>query len=202
MIRMMRKTGIAACIAAALAFCTLPAGAQTLTDINPSGDTTVTADVANGDVTYIISIPDKIDFGRLTPPENDSAPHPKEESYTVEAMEINGLQKGTSRVVVLMKDAVANSGFQITGRDTANMGKTLSYSVFVRVDDLDEDISTNTRYANGYLLTGFDKADESVTGTLKLDQNQLYGVDLSSWAGNYQGTIRFFSRVASLDDYN
>lgn len=198
MIRMMRKTGIAACIAATLAFCTLPAGAQTLTDIDPSGDTTVTADVANGDVTYIISIPDKIDFGRLTPPENDSAPHPKEESYTVEAMEINGLQKDTSRVVVLMKDAVANSGFQITGRDTANTGKTLSYSV---CDSSGHDISTNTRYANGYLLTGFDKAEESVTGTLKLDQNQLYGVDLSSWAGNYQGTIRFFSKVASLNEY-
>ena len=86
----------------------------------------------------------------------------------------------------------------VCGRDTANAGKTLSYSVF---NGAGADISAQNRYANGYLLTGFEKAEESVTGTLKLDQNQLYGVDLSSWAGNYQGTINFFSRIASLDDY-
>ncbi len=192
-----KKTGISVCLAAALVFGALPVGAQDLTEVNPSGDMTVTANVANGDVAYLVSIPETIDLGRLTPPADNASAHLKEVEYTVSAKEITGLQKG-SRVVVLMKDASGGRGFQLTGRDTANAGKTLSYSVF---NGAGADISAQNRYANGYLLTGFEKAEESVTGTLKLDQNQLYGVDLSSWAGNYQGTINFFSRIASLDDY-
>lgn len=171
---------------------------QTLTDINPSGDTTVTADVSNGGVAYIISIPETIDFGRLTSPTDNKTAHMKEVGYTVGAVQIDGLDTTTSRVAVLMKDSAGGKGFQITGQDTANAGKTLAYSVLGRGG---ADLSGGQIFANGYLLAAFEKKDQSVSGSLQLDQNQLYGKDLSSWAGNYQGTIRFFSRIASIGEY-
>lgn len=170
---------------------------QNLTDVNPSGDTTVTADVSNGDVAYIISIPETIDFGKLTPPPDNTTPHIKEVSYTVGAVQIEGLDTKTSRVAVLLKDSTAGTGFQITGSDASNSGKTLSYSVLGAGDAA---ISEGKIFPNGYLLTAFQKANDTVSGTLKLDQNQLYGKDMNAWAGNYQGTINFYSKIATIKD--
>lgn len=201
-IEKIKKLCIGILTGAALIGSALPVWAnQTLTDTDPLGDTTVTANVSNGDVTYIISIPDTINFGRLTQPTDNTSPHMAEVGYTVGAIQIEGMDTKTSRVAVLMKDSTAGRKFQITGQDTANAGKTLSYSV-MEGENAATDISAGTWFTNGYLLAAFGKENESIAGSLQLDQNQLYGVNMSSWAGKYQGTINFFSKIASIDEFN
>lgn len=196
----MKKRWIAGVLAGILTMNVLTVSAQELSNIDPAGNTEVTANVSgSGDVTYLVSIPEKVNFGTLTQPENNTEAHPAVRNFTVEAVQITGLDTGEG-VVVLLKDASASGGFKISGQSASNMGKTLSYSV---CNQGGADITTGGKeYVNGYLLTAFSAAGQSLTGQLKLEQNQLYGQDLEQWAGSYKGTINFFTRVASIKDIN
>lgn len=174
-----------------------------LTDIENAGSTAVEADViddGSGDVSYIIAIPEKIDFGTLQMPSDDSAAHPKQVGFEVSAVEINGLDASTSRVAVLMKDASTGSSvFQIVGSSGTNNSKILQYQV---LSSAGVDITSGTAYPNGYLFAAFSTAGQAISGTLSLDQNQLLAdKDLTNWAGNYLGTINFYTAIASLSDY-
>lgn len=195
----MKKRCILAMLVTSLAVNVLPVMAADVTNLDPAGNTEVTANISNnGDVTYLVSIPDKVNFGTLTQPENNTDEHPATRNFTVEAVQITGLDPATERVVVLLKDAEKTGGFQITGQNASNSGKTLNYTV---CNSAGTDITTGGRpYDNGYLFVAFHEAGQVVTGQMKLDQNQLFGQNLEEWAGNYKGTINFFSRVASLSD--
>lgn len=184
--------------AAVLAMSVMPVSAAEMTNVDPAGNTEVTANVSNsGDVTYLISIPDKINFGTLQQPKDNSTEHLAKRNYTVEAVQITGLDTTNSRVAVVLRDPDSSTGgFKITGQSASNSGKALNYSIY----NNGTDITVGNMFQNGYLLTTFDKAGESVTGELRLEQNQLYGVSLEEWAGSYKGTISFYSRVASLDE--
>lgn len=192
----MKKRWIAGVLAGILTMNVLTVSAQDLSNLNPAGNTEVTANVSgSGDVTYLISVPEKVNFGTLTQPENNTEAHPAVRNFTVDAVQITGLDTGEQRVVVLLKDGSASGGFQIIGQSASNSGKTLSYSV---CNSDGTEITSGKEFVNGYLLTAFSAAGQSLTGQLKLEQNQLYGQDLEQWAGSYKGTINFFTRVASI----
>lgn len=182
---------------------TVRAEDEELTNIQPAGDTAVEADIINGesgDVSYIISIPEKIDFGTLQMPADSKTAHPKNVDFTVSAVEINNLDTTKSRVAVLMKDAATgNKTFQIVGASGTNNSKILTYNV---LSSAGVDITNGTSYQNGYLFAAFSSAGQSINGSLSLEQNQLLAdTTLENWAGDYFGTINFYTAIASISDY-
>lgn len=197
----MKKPIIGAIIALTLLFTTAPALAQDITNETPSGSTEVTGivsgDEPGGNVTYTVSIPDKIDFQTLTQPGDNKTDHNVTRDFNVSLTAVSGMTTG--QVAVLMKDGGADGTFKITGTSTANQDKSLAYTV---LNTLGTDITTGTNYPNGYLLSTFKNAGDSVTGQLVLNCNQLYMQDLKQWAGNYKGTITFFSKVVTANDIN
>lgn len=202
----MKKRILAALMIGVLACTVMPVSASELTDINKAGDTAVEAEIIDdtpdtGEVSYIISIPEKIDFGTLTMPENNEEAHPKTVTFEVSAVEINNLDTTTSRIAVLMRDSAAEAGsFKIQGVSETNASKLLEYTVFTAAGS---DITTGNEYTNGYLLTAFSEAGQSTTGTLSLEQNQLLSdMKIANWAGNYLGTINFYTTIANLGYYN
>lgn len=179
-------------------------GKTNLTDIMPAGSTAVEADILDEDigaVSYIISIPEKIDFGTLQMPSDTSEPHVKTVGFQVSAVEIDGLDTTTSRIAVLMKNAVATTDtFQIQGNSETNNDKILRYTV---LNAAGNDITTGVKYTNGYAFAAFSAIGQSVNGTLSLEQNQLCeDTNLANWVGDYLGTINFYTAIASIADYN
>ena len=103
----MKKRWIAGALAGFLAMNVLTVSAQDLSNVEPAGNTEVTANVSgSGDVTYLVSIPERVNFGTLTQPENNTQAHPAVRSFNVEAVQITGLDAATQRVVVLLKDGL------------------------------------------------------------------------------------------------
>ncbi len=206
----MKKRLLAVLTAAAMLVTAIPVAAaedtttdQNLTNIENAGDTTVEADILGkdtGDVSYIISIPEKIDFGTLQMPSDKSVAHPKQVGFDVSAVEINGLDATTQRVAVLMKsDAADPALFQIRGASGTNDSKVLAYSV---LSSAGVDITTGYKYTNGYLFAALSAAGQTISGTLSLEQNQLLDDPIiNNWAGDYLGTINFYTAIASLSDY-
>lgn len=200
----MKKRFLALMMATTLFATVLPVSATELTNVNQAGDTSVEADIMGedtGDVTYIIAIPEKIDFGTLVMPENADSATAKTVGFTVSAVEIKGLDTNTSRVAVLMKDADAAMGtFQIRGINTTNATKVLNYNV---LNSQGTDLTTGKSYANGYAFAAFSAAGQAVNGTLSLDQKQLLDDPVvANWAGNYLGSINFYTAIAEISSFN
>lgn len=171
----------------------------------PAGDTTVTAKVAAvdaGNVSYVISIPSRVDFGTLTKPASGDEAYVTA-TVTVKLAEVSGLDESTQRVAVFVQDSVSGTKeFRLTGQDTANAGKELTYSI--RLGEAELNATNGSIYPNGFLVGAFKSAGNIVDLTLALDQQQLNDPDytLDQWAGNYKGTLSFYSKVASVNDYN
>ena len=192
------------------ATCVVSVSAAQLTDEKPDGKTEVTARIEGsnpGDVSYIITIPDVVDFGLLTQPASDD-PDYKDVEYTVEATMITGLDEDTQQVSVYVKDqhATINGNEDDYGQDfwitnKTDAGINFNYDVYdtnpISQDDINIDFSTMSRAA-GYYLTGFTVQGESLTGTLRLDQAQLYGYDLADIVGEYSGYMVFFSMIEDV----
>lgn len=203
----MSKKMIPVMMAAALMMTALPAeAAGDLSNVSPSGDTAVTGKVEEtdvGDVTYTISIPEKIDFGTLQQPEDQEEAHICQKQMTIKAEYVDGLQEGT-RVAVLVKDSAEtedSTDFKIVGQDLTNSGQKLVYTI-ENAAVPGTLINQGTRYPNGYLVSTFKEVGDSTTLDLKLDQNQLYGKYLPQWAGNYKGTLNFYSTVVDINSIN
>lgn len=202
-----KKTLCALVLAGMLVFSGMPVMAANLSDGTPAGEVPVTGIVSGqtpGGVTYTVSIPDAIDFGTLRQPDSNTEPHYRDIDFETSLVEVNGLEND-QRVAVLMEDMAATDSdtqFRISGQDATNSDKSLYYDVYAITTDGDPINSSDaTVYPNGYLFTGFARAGDTTNGILRLDQNQLYLADLTQWAGNYRGTVRFFTTVASLQDY-
>lgn len=170
--------------------------AAELTPLSPNGNTEVTAHIEGitpGDVNYIITIPDKVDFGVLVQPENNED-HYKTVGYTVTATEIVGLAD-KQWVSVYVKDQNAdeeNDQFIIT--QMTSPYTQLTYDVYTSSDD-NVPINSSVIGENGYLLISFNEQGQELNGTLKLNQNQLFGKDLNELAGDYSGYMVFHSTV-------
>ena len=129
---------MAAALAMSASLTVYAEGTKQLTKNNPSDFTEVKAhiDGSTGAVSYIIEIPEVVDFGNLTQPETNADSYISK-PYDVTAIEIKGLAKDaqgnvTQQVSVYVKDESAtttNSNFYIANTDPAKDYK-LQYHVF------------------------------------------------------------------------
>lgn len=197
---------LAAALVAANAVPVLAAENLEVSDAQQSGNTTVTANVNeidSGNVTYTISVPSKVDFGDLQRSVDMVTENNKERTGEVKLTAVDDLDTTTQRVAVLVQDAEnGTEGFKIYGASDAalNNGKELNYDILAGSPDQQDLIST-TVYTNGFLIGAFQNQDDIVPMTFRLNQNQMTG-ELDQWAGTYEGTLTFYSKVSDVNDYN
>ncbi len=178
-----------------------------LTPASPEGQTEVTAKIvgAAGDVSYIITIPDVVDFGVLSQPDNDTEDHFADKAYKVTAKQITGMNPDEQQVGVYVKNQGATVGgdpkFYITNK--ADSSKSFYYDIYdcpaAQIADNTANINANAMpYAIGYKLVGFSETGEEVNGTLRLNQNQLYGLNIAEYVGDYSGYMVFYSMIEDI----
>ena len=201
---MKSKKIVTLAIAAALAMsATATVAAATLTEENNTGNTQVTANVTGpdtGDITYKIIIPDVVDFGNLTIPSTDDDSYVTK-TFDVTAEEINGIDPETQSVTVYVKRQGAtteDTDFYIANE--FNDSVILNYSVFNSTFEGADPISDHPMTGNlGYYFGGFKSANDTKTGRLRLNQNQLYGKSVAEVGGSYSGYMTFFSTIQNDD---
>lgn len=197
---------MAAALAMSASLTVYAEGTKQLTKNNPSDFTEVKAhiDGSTGAVSYIIEIPEVVDFGNLTQPETNADSYISK-PYDVTAIEIKGLAKDaqgnvTQQVSVYVKDESAtttNSNFYIANTDPAKDYK-LQYHVFdtTSISETTPPLSSVTMSSDkGYFLKAFTEQGQQVNGTLVLNQNQLFGKDLEAMSGDYSGHMVFYSEI-------
>ncbi len=200
---MKTKRIIAALIAAVLAVTPfMSVSAATLTDGTVDNSTAVKANIEDpGSVSYVITIPETVDFGTLTQPDSIDADHYAIYRFDVEATELN--IKSNQGVTVYMKDANSTDDqFYLEQQNTETPFK-ISYDVYdttVTVDNINTyDPINNTAEPGtyGYHLCTFlsDAQARRQPVNLALNQNALYDQTLSNIAGDYSGTITFHSSL-------
>lgn len=201
---MKAKTIISIALAAAMAatsVISVSAGTIELTPDNNSGNTEVKARISGaptpGDVSYIITIPDAVDFGELTQPAtNDDSFNDK--PFNVKLTELNGtFDPDAQQISVYVKDQNATTGdseFYIANKTDPSI--KLGYEVFrSSTPSMDNKVSADSFKTAGYFYTSFTVKNESLDGTLRLNQNQLYGRDLADIVGEYSGYMVFTSFI-------
>ncbi|MDE7431284.1 MAG: hypothetical protein K2N34_05145 [Lachnospiraceae bacterium] len=190
---------------------TVSVSAGTLTKETNSGETEVTARILGtdepGDVSYIITIPDKIDFGTLVQPENENDSF-KDVNFAVTATKITGFENHSNwyvRVKVRDRNFVLDEEerFFLSQKtasypDSSSGNNKFEYSVFLGEDN----IVGNRKDENGFNIAFFDATGQEATGTLRLNQNQLYGLELENIAGEYSGCMVFHSSIVSTTSTN
>jgi hypothetical protein len=148
-----------------------------------------------GEVAYIVTIPQKVDFGTLTCPETD------EDSLAVKTFKVSCVKmQGVDKILVNVcdEDAVAgekNQGFYLTNMTDATSTFKPSYELYVgnSVADKTRIDTSKVMPANGYSYVGFSKEGQSVGGGVSLNQRQLYPYkdNLADIAGSYTGRMVF-----------
>ena len=202
---MKAKRIISIAIAAALAaISAVSVSAAQLTESKPDGQTEVIAHIdgaAPGDVSYIITIPDVVDFGTLSIPADNSSDYDKDVTYTVEATEIEGLDPTTQAIAVYVKNQGAdaeNRAFRIANKE--NSAIEFDYDVYRATQNLNESNRVNNGdfFTKGYYLTSFNTEGQTLDGTLRFHQKQLYGQNIADIAGDYSGYMVFFSTIENI----
>ncbi len=168
-----------------------------LTEGNLVGQTEVTANIADpGAVSYTITIPDKIDFGTLKQPETDTDSF-KDANFNVKATKIQNLPDG-KRITVCVKDkdaTVDDDQFYITQKTSPNT--KLMYYVYdvAEIGQGDTHLAEGEMGSDGYDLVYFKNEGESITGTIRINQKQLYGKDISEIVGDYSGYMVYTTSI-------
>lgn len=184
--------GIAALVLTAFLAVPVTAEDQELTDQTQEGNTEVEAaiDETSGAVAYIVTIPDKIDFGTLVCPAAD------EDSFTQKEFEVNCVQMvGVSAIQVSVCNEGAAAGEMNQTFYLSN--QTDTSCTFEPVYDLYAgDVLIDTSQimpANGYTYAVFTAEGQSAAGSVRLNQRQLYAYinDIASIAGSYSGKMVF-----------
>lgn len=201
---MKAKTIISIALAAAMAatsVISVSAGTIELTPDNNSGNTEVKARISGaptpGDVSYIITIPDVVDFGELTQPAtNDDSFNDR--TFNVELTELNGtFDADAQQISVYVKDQNATTGdseFYIAHKTDPTI--KLGYEVFRGTTPSPATkVSSDSLKTSGYFYESFTVQGQIETGTLRLNQNQLYGRDLADIVGEYSGYMVFTSFI-------
>ena len=169
-----------------------------LSDQVQSGDTEVDARIVDGagEVAYIVTVPEKIDFGKLVCPDND------EDSFTIQKFNVDCVQmQGVSGVKVSVCNDGATAGeknqdFFLSNQTNAACTFKPTYEVYVGTTKIDTSIAMP---ANGYDYLVFSKEGQSITGGVRLNQRQLFGYkdNIASIAGDYSGTMVFTTAAVS-----
>ena len=175
--------------------------AAELTPNSPVGETEIAANIqASGEISYIITIPDKVDFGTLTPPETDTDSF-KDVPYEVTAVNIEGLSED-QYVLIRLKDKDAteeDSQFYLTQKTSPNTKFIYDvYNISPIENHYSPLASVSMTEPNGYFLVAFNEIGAKTTGTLRFNQKQLYGKDISEIAGDYSGTMVFTSSILTF----
>ena len=180
--------------------------AAQLTDVDPNGKTEVTAHINGnepGEVSYIITIPDVVDFGEPNIPPDDASDYDKDVTYLVEATEIDGLDPATQQISVYVKDQDANVNddqkFYIANKENASI--KFNYDVYRATGDnvnLSTMVNADNMFTKGYFLTGFKNEGDTLEGTLLFHQKQLYGENIADIVGDYSGYMVFFSAIEAI----
>lgn len=189
---------------------TMSVAAENLTNTKDTDETEVTARILGEDepgaVSYVVSIPDKIDFGTLVKPA-DAGDSFVEIPYTVRAEKITGLddaahQNWYVRVQVRDKTYVMDEQEQFYLTQTTasypevSTGKhTLLYTICI--GDSNADVGDNNSFKNehGFNIAFFHATGDEVKGKFRLNQHQLYGKDLNEYAGEYSGSAVFHTSI-------
>lgn len=177
-----------------------PAYAQQLTGTDNGKETTVTASITAdtpGEVSYSIAIPNTIGFKELKQPDTDTDSF-KDVYFAIEATSIQNLPEGKQVLVRILDKNTSdadNNQFFITQEESPNT--RLTYDIFghTQIDSDDSPVNRGELKEGGYLIAAFSREGDSTTGTLRLNQRQLYGKDISEIAGNYTGGIVFTSSI-------
>ena len=164
-------------------------------ETNKAGDTQVTATVEENEnkASYVIQIPDTVDFGKIQQPETEGNVYSTHD-ITVSCIQADNLAAGNA-IAVLVKDASAaesSDPFRLT--HSTNSDCVLNYEIMNK----DESIQNGTWYANGFLFNLFTGAGQEATDKLRLNRNQLYNKDLSVWGGQYTGTLNFYTKIVDV----
>ena len=202
---MKAKTIISIALAAAMAatsIISVSAGTIELTPDNNSGNTEVKAHISGaptpGDVSYIITIPDVVDFGELTQPAENTDSF-KDVPFTVKLTELTGnsFDPDAQQISVYVKDQNATTGdseFYIANKTDPSI--KLGYEVFrSSTPSMDNKVSADSFKTAGYFYTSFTEQGDAKSGTLRLNQRQLYGRDLADIVGEYSGYMVFTSFI-------
>ena len=202
---MKAKTIISIALAAAMAatsVISVSAGTIELTPDNNSGNTEVKARISGaptpGDVSYIITIPDVVDFGELTQSAENTDSF-KDVPFTVKLTELTGnsFDPDAQQISVYVKDQNATTGdseFYIAHKNDPTI--KLGYEVFRGTTPSPATkVSSDSFKTSGYFYESFTVQGQIETGTLRLNQNQLYGRDLADIVGEYSGYMVFTSFI-------
>ena len=163
---------------------------------NKAGNTKVTATVDENlnKASYVIQIPDTVDFGKIQQPETEGNVYSTKD-ITVYCKQADNLAAGTG-IAVLVKDATATQStdpFCLTHE--TNSECVLNYEIM----NNDASIQNGTWYSNGFLFNTFTGAGQEATDQLRLNRGQLYNRDLSIWGGQYTGTLNFYTKIVSVN---
>ena len=143
---------------------------------------------------YVIQIPDTVDFGKIQQPETEGNVYSTHD-ITVSCIQADNLAVGNA-IAVLVKDASAvesSDPFRLTHNTHSDC--VLNYEI---MNNNDESIQNGTWYANGFLFNLFTGAGQEATDQLRLNRNQLYNRDLSIWGGQYTGTLNFYTKIVDV----
>lgn len=174
--------------------------AAEITDVNNSGETTVTANIQDsGKISYVVTIPDKLDFGALTQPETDTDSF-IDVKFEVKVTEVNNITDN-KYIFVRVKDKNAtedDSLFYLTQKTSPNTKFTYDVYPTGTMDQfavpLNNPLNKMTD-PDGFFLANFQAEGEFLVGTLRFNQKQLYGKDISEIAGDYSGNMVFTTSI-------
>lgn len=161
-----------------------------------------------GNVSYIITIPDKLDFGTLAKPENDSTDNFKDVKFDIKATEVKGLPESGWYVRVKVKDQGYKiddeERFFITQKtvsypDVSKGGNKFEYSFYTGSGNDLNPITNNRKDENGFNVAFFNATGQTAGCQIRLNQNQLYNKDIKEIAGDYSGCVVFHSSIVNTD---
>ena len=205
-----RKIMTAMLLASLTLAATVSVAAGTLTNTKDSDETEVTARILGedepGEVSYVVSIPDKVDFGTLVKPA-DASDSFVEIPYTVRAEKITGLDDAAHQnwyVRVQVRDKTfeldEREQFYLTQKtvsypEASSGKKTLNYTICI--GDSNANVEDNASFKNehGFNIAFFHATGDEVKGKFRLNQHQLYGKDLNEYAGEYSGSAVFHTSI-------
>lgn len=190
-------TGIALLLTAVLlAFPVMAEDDQDLTNQNPSNNTEVDAEIkdSSGEVTYIVTVPVKIDFGTLVCPDTEKDLN-KILYFDVSCVQMIGIDNVMLSVCNSGSTAGGtNQNFYLSNETDITCTFKPTYDLYVGNAGTRVKIDTSGAMpVNGYNYCLFTEEGQIVNGGVVLNQRQLfpYKDDLKSIAGDYRGTLVF-----------
>ena len=97
--------------------------------------------------------------------------------------------------------AVSVSAAQLTETNRSGNTEVIAHiDVYRSTETLNESTRVNNGdfFTKGYYLTSFNEEGQTLNGTLRFHQKQLYGQNIAEIAGDYSGYMVFFSTIDNV----